>query len=285
MSTPAKNPTILEKIYAQRRLDVEQAKATPGASFENITTYLAMGLAPELIPLVPRLKTNPSSGSPNPSLSLMAKIKRASPSKGAIAMDANPARQALIYAEAGASVISVLTEPTWFKGSLLDMRLARQAVDKTPNRPAVLRKEFIFEEYQIAEARLHGADTVLLIVAMLTHEQLTALYKYSCSLGMEPLVEVNNQTEMLRALDLGAKVIGVNNRNLHSFEVDLGTTTKLVDLVKEKNVILCALSGISGPQDVRVYKEQGVNAVLVGEALMRAQDTAVFIRELLEWPA
>ncbi|KAJ7360994.1 indole-3-glycerol phosphate synthase [Mycena albidolilacea] len=285
MSGPSKNPTILEKIYAQRRLDVEQAKATPGTSFEDINTYLAMGLAPKLIPLVPRLKTNPSSSSTNPSLSLMAEIKRASPSKGAIAMDTNPAQQALKYAEAGASVISVLTEPTWFKGSLLDMRLVRQAVDQTPNRPAILRKEFIFEEYQIAEARLHGADTVLLIVAMLTHEQLTALYKYSCSLGMEPLVEVNNQTEMMRALELGAKVIGVNNRNLHSFEVDLGTTTKLVDLVKEKDVILCALSGISGPQDVRVYKEQSVHAVLVGEALMRAQDTTTFIRELLEWPA
>ncbi|KAJ7237362.1 indole-3-glycerol phosphate synthase [Mycena rebaudengoi] len=193
-------------------------------------------------------------------------------------MDTNPAQQALKYAEAGASVISVLTEPTWFKGSLLDMHLVRQAVDQTPNLPAILRKEFIFEEYQIVEARLHGADTVLLSVAMLTHEQLTALYKYLCSLSMEPLVEVKNQTGMMRALELGA-------RSLHSFEVDLGTITKLVDLVKEKDVILCALSGISGLQDVRVYKEQSVHAVLVGEALMRAQDTTMFIRELLEWPA
>jgi anthranilate synthase/indole-3-glycerol phosphate synthase/phosphoribosylanthranilate isomerase len=200
-------------------------------------------------------------------------------------MDTNPAQQALKYAEAGASVISVLTEPTWFKGSLLDMHLVRQAVDQTPNLPAILRKEFIFEEYQIVEARLHGADTVLLSVAMLTHEQLTALYKYLCSLSMEPLVEVKNQTGMMRALELGAKVIDVNNRSLHSFEVDLGTITKLVDLVKEKDVILCALSGISGLQDVRVYKEQSVHAVLVGEALMRAQDTTMFIRELLEWPA
>ncbi|KAJ7216894.1 hypothetical protein C8J57DRAFT_1255097 [Mycena rebaudengoi] len=141
------------------------------------------------------------------------------------------------------------------------MHLVRQAVDQTPNRPAILRKEFIFEEYQIVEARLHGADTVLLSV------------------------EVKNQTGMMRELELGAKVIDVNNRSLHSFEVDLGTITKLVDLVKEKDVILCALSGISGLQDVRVYKEQSVHAVLVGEALMRAQDTTMFIRELLEWPA
>ncbi|KAJ4467962.1 indole-3-glycerol phosphate synthase [Lentinula edodes] len=277
-------PTILEKIYTQRQKDVEVAKATPGTKPEDIQTYLDMGLAPTQISLVTRLKSNPSIDTAEPSLSLMAEIKRASPSKGEIAMSTNPAKQGLIYALAGASVISVLTEPTWFKGSLLDMRLVRQAVDKLPNRPAILRKEFIFDEYQIAEARLHGADTVLLIVAMLTEELLTSLYAYSVSLGMEPLVEVNNAAEMARALGLGAKVIGVNNRNLHNFDVDMGTTSRLVDMVREKNVLLCALSGISGPQDVKVYKGQGVNAVLVGEALMRAADTAVFIRDLLNWP-
>ena len=151
-------------------------------------------------------------------------------------------------------------------------------------RSAVLRKEFIFSEYQIAEARLHGADTVLLIVAMLEQEQLARLYAYSLKLGMEPLVEVNNAKEMARALELGAKVIGVNNRNLHDFSVDMGTTSSLVDMVRERDVVLCALSGIQGPEDVRVYKEQGVNAVLVGESLMRAKDTAVFIKELLAWP-
>lgn len=280
----SKPPSILEKIYAQRKEDVERAKSTPGTRPDELDVYLEMQLAPALIPLVPRLKSNPSINTSNPSLSLMAEIKRASPSKGPIAMTANPAKQALIYANSGASVISVLTEPTWFKGSLFDMRLVRQAVDSLPNRPAILRKEFIFEEYQIAEARLHGADTVLLIVAMLTQEQLKRLYTYSCSLGMEPLVEVNNAAEMGRALEVGAKVVGVNNRNLHDFSVDMGTTSSLVDMVREKDIVLCALSGISGPKDVRVYKEQGVNAVLVGEALMRAADTGVFIRELLEWP-
>ncbi|KAJ3826297.1 indole-3-glycerol phosphate synthase [Lentinula raphanica] len=277
-------PTILEKIYAQRQKDVEVAKTTPGSRFEDIQTYLEMNLAPAQIPLVPRLKSNPSTDTSHPSLSLMAEIKRASPSKGEIAMNTNPAKQALIYALSGASVISVLTEPTWFKGSLLDMRLVRQAVDKLPNRPAILRKEFIFDEYQIAEARLYGADTVLLIVAMLSQEQLSRLYSYSVSLGMEPLVEVNNAGEMSRALELNAKVIGVNNRNLHNFNVDMGTTSRLVDMVKEKDVLLCALSGISEPEDVKLYQEEGVNAVLVGEALMRAVDTAAFIRELLNWP-
>ncbi|KAK7028269.1 indole-3-glycerol phosphate synthase [Favolaschia claudopus] len=281
----SKPPTILEKIYAQRQLDVDVAKATPGTRPDELKEYLSMNLAPKLIALVPRLKRNPSTSTSNPSLSLMAEIKRASPSKGEIAMTVNPAKQALIYARSGASVISVLTEPTWFKGSLLDMRLVRQAVDELgENRPAILRKEFIFEEYQIDEARLFGADTVLLIVAMLKQEQLERLYAHSVSLGMEPLVEVNNAAEMQRALDLGSKVIGVNNRNLHDFNVDMGTTSRLVDMVRERDVILCALSGISGPQDVKTYQEQAVNAVLVGEALMRAKDTAVFIRELLAWP-
>ena len=148
MSTTAngevtKPPTILEKIYAQRVKDVEVSKSTPGTRPAEIDVYLAMGLAPALIPLVPRLKSNPSTATSSPSLSLMAEVKRASPSKGPIAMDVNPARQALIYAQSGASVISVLTEPTWFKGTLLDMRLVRQAVDALPDRPAILRKEFI----------------------------------------------------------------------------------------------------------------------------------------------
>ncbi len=247
-----------------------------------------MHLAPPLVPFAERLRRNPSNAllesKDIPSPSLMAEIKRASPSKGAIALTTPVAEQALTYALAGASVISVLTEPHWFKGSLHDMLMVRQSISCIPDRPAVLRKEFILDEYQIAEARLYGADTVLLIVAMMNDELLSRLYKYSHSLGMEPLVEVNNASEMRRALDIGAKVIGVNNRNLHDFNVDMGTTSRLVDMVKDRDVILCALSGISTAQDVRTYKDQGVKAVLVGESLMRAKDTAAFIRELLDWP-
>lgn len=267
--------SVLEKIYAQRLKDVEAAKATPGTTPADLTTFLSMHLAPPLTPLVARLKAKPPA--------LMAEIKRASPSKGPIALSANAAQQALTYALSAASVISVLTEPTWFKGSLLDLRLARQAVDSLPNRPALLRKDFILDEYQIAEARLYGADTVLLIVAMLPLTRLRALYEYSLSLGMEPLVEVNNAREMEAALALGARVIGVNNRNLHDFQVDMGTTSRLADMVKGQEVILCALSGITGGEDVRQYVQQGVGAVLVGEALMRAKDTRAFIAELLDW--
>lgn len=277
-STSSKVPTILEKIYAQRTKDVELAKKTPGTTPEDLDTLLSLNIAPAPVSFVQRLKQCPKKPA------LMAEIKRASPSKGPIAMTTNVAQQALTYALSGASVISVLTEPTWFKGTLLDMRLARQAIDALPYRPAVLRKDFIFDEYQIAEARLHGADSVLLIVAMLPVPRLHALYEYSRSLGMEPLVEVNNAREMEAALALGAKVIGVNNRNLHDFQVDMGTTSRLVDMVRERDVVLCALSGIQSPEDVRTYTEQGVGAVLVGEALMRAKDTQAFIRQLLDWP-
>ena len=276
-SAPAagKISSVLEKIYAQRLKDVEAAKATHGTTPDDLATFLSMHLAPPLISLVARLKAKPPA--------LMAEIKRASPSKGPIALSANAAQQALTYALSGASVISVLTEPTWFKGSLLDLRLARQAVDSLAHRPALLRKDFILDEYQIAEARLHGADTVLLIVAMLPPARLRALYDYSLSLGMEPLVEVNNAREMEAALALGARVIGVNNRNLHDFQVDMGTTSRLADMVKGQEVILCALSGITGGEDVRQYVQQGVGAILVGEALMRAKDTRAFIAELLDW--
>lgn len=270
-----KVPSILERIYEQRLKDVQHAKSLPGASARDLDAFLALHLAPPLVPLVARLKAR--------SPALMAEIKRASPSKGDIAPNANAARQALAYALAGAAVISVLTEPTWFKGSLLDMRLARQAIDALQNRPAILRKDFILDEYQIAEARLWGADTVLLIVSMLPPARLRALYAYSISLGMEPLVEVHTTDEMRVALELGAKVIGVNNRNLHDFNVDMGTTSRLAEMTRG-DIVLCALSGISGPEDVRGYAKQGVGAVLVGEALMRAKDPRVFIHHLLDWP-
>ena len=274
----SKLPSILETIYVQRLKDIELAKSTPGTTAEDLETLISLHLDPPVIPLIPRLLsgTNPA---------LMAEIKRASPSKGAISLSTNAAQQALTYALAGASVISVLTEPKWFKGSLLDMRLARQAVDHLPNRPAILRKDFILDEYQVIEARLHGADTVLLIVAMLSPARLSALMTYARSLSMEPLVEVNSAEEMAAALDLGAKVIGVNNRNLHNFQVDMQTTTRLADMCKGKGVTLCALSGITSRQDVMQYMEQGVQAVLVGESLMRAANPDVFIRELLDLPA
>ncbi|KAK5695498.1 anthranilate synthase / indole-3-glycerol phosphate synthase [Elasticomyces elasticus] len=269
-----KKTSILDKIYAHRKTSVAAQKLLPSQRPEDLQAAYSLHLAPPSIDFPARLRQSPFK------LSLMAEIKRASPSKGIISLSTCAPAQARTYAEAGASVISVLTEPEWFKGSIEDLRQVRQALAAMPNRPAVLRKEFIFEEYQILEARLAGADTVLLIVKMLDLETLTKLYKYSQTLGMEPLVEVQNVDEMKVAVELGAKVIGVNNRNLSTFDVDMGTTTRLMKLVPE-DTVLCALSGIAGRGDVEAYRGNGVGAVLVGEALMRAKDTAGFIAELL----
>ncbi|KAK4506692.1 hypothetical protein PRZ48_000425 [Zasmidium cellare] len=269
-----KKPSILERIYDDRKIKVAAQKKVPSQRPEDLQAAYDLNLAPSLVSFPERLRQSPFK------LSLMAEIKRASPSKGIISLSACAPAQARTYALAGASVISVLTEPEWFKGSIEDLRSVRQAIDRMPNRPALLRKDFVFDEYQILEARLNGADTILLIVKMLDSETLTRLYKYSQSLGMEPLVEVNTVEEMEIAVKLGSKVIGVNNRNLTNFEVDMETTTRLMEIVP-KETILCALSGISGPKDVIPYQQNGVGAVLVGEALMRAQDTAKFIAELL----
>ncbi|KAK9462563.1 indole-3-glycerol phosphate synthase-domain-containing protein [Lipomyces oligophaga] len=265
--------SILDRIYAKRKLDINAQKLVPSLTPNNLQRLYDLGVAPPQIDFVERLASEPGAA-------LLAEIKRASPSKGDIEVDANAGEQAKLYAEAGAAAISVLTEPHWFKGTIDDMRYARLAIDKIQNRPAVLRKEFIFDEYQILEARLNGADSVLLIVKMLDEELLSRLYSYSKVLGMEPLVEVNSAAEMARAIQLGAKVIGVNNRDLHSFAVDLGTTSSLVSMVP-KGTILCALSGISARSDVEKYLSEGVGGFLVGEALMRAKDTKAFVAQLI----
>ncbi|CAG8530776.1 2326_t:CDS:2 [Diversispora eburnea] len=268
-------PSILERIKNQRLIDIANAKNQPGSSSLDYEKLLSLHVAPPLIDFVVRIKqTLPKYPA------IFAEVKRASPSKGNIDITVNAAEQALTYAKAGASVISVLTEPKWFKGTLNDMRQIRDVLSTIPNRPAILRKDFILDTYQIMEARIYGADTILLIVSLLSDEKLMELYKFSKHLGMEPLVEVNNEEEMKRAVKLGAKVIGVNNRNLHTFDVDLNTTSRLAEMVSD-DVILAALSGITERDDVVKYLEQGVGALLIGEALMRSKDKKAFIHEIL----
>ncbi|KAJ3160971.1 bifunctional tryptophan synthase trp1 [Geranomyces variabilis] len=266
--------TILETIHDQRLRDVRHAAAQPGQSHFHLQRSIALGLAPSNIDFAARIL---ASAQP---VAIMGEIKRASPSKGDIDIGAHAATQALQYAHGRAAVISVLTEPTWFKGSLEDMRQVRAALDTVPNRPAVLRKDFIVDRYQVLEARLYGADTLLLIVAILTDAQIADLLAYSRALGMEPMVEVANEAEMRRAIDLGSKVIGVNNRDLHTFAMDMERTSNLSSMVPQ-GVILVALSGITGRKDVEVYVKGGAKAVLVGEALMRSPDKGAFIGNLL----
>ncbi|KAJ3189900.1 bifunctional tryptophan synthase trp1 [Gaertneriomyces sp. JEL0708] len=275
-SPKKKTSTILERIHIQRQIDIEETSSKPGQSLEDLEKCIALGLAPKQISFPDRLLR-----SAHP-VAVLAEIKRASPSKGDIAPNVHAPSQALLYARAGAATISVLTEPRWFKGHVEDMRLVRVALDTVTDRPAVLRKDFVCSRYQIAEGRLNGADTVLLIVAMLTDPQLADLLNYSRSLGMEPLVEVANAAEMERALKAGSKVIGVNNRDLHSFEVDMQRTTSLAGMVSD-SVILIALSGITGRKDVEGFVSGGARGVLVGEALMRAGEAQIgsFVRELM----
>jgi anthranilate synthase/indole-3-glycerol phosphate synthase/phosphoribosylanthranilate isomerase len=262
--------TILDRIVRQRRADVRAAKLeTPFPALqEQVRT------APPAIDFAARLRASAP-------MALIAEIKRASPSKGDIAPGINAPRQAMTYARAGAAAISVLTEPTWFKGTLEDMALVRQAVGQLgEQRPAVLRKDFIVDEYQVMEARAYGADALLLIVATLSDAELRGLMELSRDMGMEPLVEVNNAPEMERAVAAGARIIGINNRDLRSFNVDLGTTDRLAGMVPE-GTILAALSGISTRADVERFAAGGASAILVGESLMTADDAGAKVAELL----
>ncbi|CAH02563.1 bifunctional anthranilate synthase/indole-3-glycerol-phosphate synthase [Kluyveromyces lactis] len=273
-----KAKSILETIYEKRREDVQLQSTIPGYRFSDLEANYKLGLAPRVQDFYARLTATEKTA-------VLAEVKRASPSKGDIDLSVVASEQALKYGQAGASAISVLTEPHWFKGSIEDLRNVRKVLEVAfandeSKRPCVLRKEFIFSKYQILEARLAGADTVLLIVKMLDDNLLKELYDYAKSLDLEPLVEVNSAEELKRALAIGSRVIGVNNRDLHSFNVDLSTTSKLVSSVPE-GTLLIALSGITIAADADQYKKEGVHGVLVGEALMRAESVNKFIEELI----
>jgi len=265
----AKQATILDRIVARRRDDVREAKiATPFAELQA-----RMRDALPAIDFVARLR----AAGP---MALIAEIKRASPSKGDIAPDIVASRQAMLYARAGAAGISVLTEPTWFKGTLDDLLQVRQAVGQLgAGRPGVLRKDFLVDPYQVLEARAYGADAVLLIVACLDDATLRGLLEFAHECGMEALVEVNNGAEMERAVAVGARLIGINNRDLRDFSVDLGTTDRLAKQVPA-GTLLAALSGITARADVERFAAVGAEAVLVGEALMVAGDPAAKVAEL-----
>jgi indole-3-glycerol phosphate synthase len=210
-------------------------------------------------------------------MGLIAEVKKASPSKGLLCPDFDPARLAIAYEQAGAGAISVLTDERFFQGSLDYLPLVKGVTRRTP----VLRKDFIIDSYQLLEARLYQADAVLLIVAALEDKKLTELLTEAEQLGLTPLVEVHDATELSRALDAGAKVVGVNNRNLQTFEVNLETTFQLLTRIPA-GITIVSESGIRNGDDLKRLKAAGVHAVLIGEALVTAADPAAKIRELLE---
>jgi len=231
-------------------------------------------------------------------IAIAAEFKRASPSKGVINDKLDAVKQCLAYASANAAVISVLTEEHWFKGSLDDMkrvRIATQELLGPVERPAILCKDFVVDERMIKDARANGADTVLLIARILEQSKLKQLIDFSRSLKMEPLVEVYTNHDLEVALESGTRVIGVNNRNLQTFTVNLETTERIAAHIKNKRltlssddndkIILCALSGISTHDDINKFKKIGCSLALVGETLMRASNPKAAINSLLAQPS
>ena len=208
-------------------------------------------------------------------VAVIAEVKRASPSKGAMAAIADPAALAVDYEAGGASVISVLTEGRRFAGSLADLAAVRAAV-----RVPVLRKDFVVTSYQLWEARAHGADMVLLIVAALEQNALVSLVERALSIGLIPLVEVHADEELERALDAGAKIVGVNARDLATLEVDRTVFARLAPQIPD-GVVKVAESGIRGPHDLLAYAASGADAVLVGESLVTGKDPRSAVADLV----
>ena len=208
-------------------------------------------------------------------VAVIAEVKRSSPSKGALAAIADPAGLAADYEAGGAAVISVLTEGRRFGGSIEDLVAVRRAVDVP-----VLRKDFIVSSYQLWEARVHGADMALLIVAALEQSALVSLVERSLSMGLTPLVECHTVEEVERAVDAGATVIGINARDLRTLEVDRGVFAKVAPHVPEQ-IVCIAESGVRGPHDVMEYARAGADAVLVGESLVTGKDPRAAVKDLV----
>ena len=254
--------SVLDDIVAGVRADL--ARRQQETSESELHARLA-DVDPPRDPM-PQLRT--------PGSSVIAEVKRRSPSKGALADIPDPAALAAQYAGGGAAAVSVLTEERRFGGSLADLRAVRAAVDVP-----LLRKDFLVDGYQVLEARAAGADMVLLIVAALDDETLRRLYDQAGALGMTVLVEVHDEPETERAVALGAELVGVNARNLRTLEVDEDTFGRLAPLVPPDRVLV-AESGISSPQDVKRYVAEGARAVLVGEALVRDGDPARAVADM-----
>ncbi|SFQ35558.1 indole-3-glycerol phosphate synthase [Amycolatopsis arida] len=255
--------SVLEDIVADVRADL--AKREAELPFDELKRRAA-AVAP------PR---DAKAALTDPAIGVIAEVKRRSPSKGDLAPITDPAALAKDYEEAGAKVISVLTEQRRFGGSLADLDAVRDAV----NVP-LLRKDFVVSPYQVHEARLHGADMVLLIVAALEQNALVSLLDRVESLGMTALVEVHNAEEADRALEAGASVIGINARNLHTLEVDRDVFSRLAPGLP-MDVIKIAESGVRGPGDLMAYAGHGADAVLVGEGLVAAEDPKAALVQLV----
>lgn len=255
--------SVLDEIIDGVRVDLAERQSV--TSLDDLKE--AAKRAPEAIDPLPTFRAD--------GVSIIAEVKRSSPSKGTIAMIADPAALASNYEAGGAATISVLTERRRFGGSLADLRAVRAAVDIP-----VLRKDFIVSSYQLWEARALGADLALLIVAALDQNELECLVDRAGSIGLTALVEVHDEQEVDRALAAGAELIGVNARNLKTLDVDRDTFAKLAPRIPD-HVVRVAESGVRGPRDVFDYARQGANVVLVGETLVTGKDPRSSVADLV----
>ena len=256
---------ILDDIVADKIPDVEKRKRQ--VPLEELKTQIKERSAP--LDFASTLKGD--------RIQLIAEVKKASPSKGIIREDFNPVNIARTYADNGAAAISVLTDEKYFMGSLDYLRKIRKALDKPV---PLLRKDFILDEYQVYEARAAGADAILLIIAILDPVKLLVLLELSHTLGMKCLVEVHNEYECEIAVNSGAGIIGINNRDLKTFTVDIETTGRLRELIPADRIVVSE-SGIRNRNDIERLKGWEVDAVLIGESLMASADIAAAMKEFL----
>jgi indole-3-glycerol phosphate synthase len=254
---------MLDKIIAQKREEVEQRKKVA------TITYLQQRIALQkpALDLALALKGD--------HIRLIAEVKQASPSRGMLSTNFNPTELAQTYAEGGAAAISVLTEANYFRGSIEHLAAIKEVVGLP-----LLRKDFIFDLYQIYESRAYGADALLLIAAILSQRQLKELLSLSHSLGLRCLVEVHNEVEVERAVLSEAEIIGINNRDLNTLSIDINMTRRLRPLIPRERIIVSE-SGIKSKRDIEKLKKWGVDAVLVGEALVTAGDVLAKMKELI----
>jgi indole-3-glycerol phosphate synthase len=257
---------ILDEIVAAKREELEEAKRL--VPIEKISQMALR--RPRPLDLAAALRGD--------RVRLIAEVKKASPSRGLICENFNPVNIAKVYSKNHAAAISVLTEIQYFQGNLDYLSYIYYSLGEV--RPPLLRKDFIFDPYQVYESRAYGADAILLIVAILRHQELAELLALSHSLNMQCLVEVHNENETKLALESGARIIGINNRDLKTFKVDINTTTRLRPIVPASHVVVSE-SGIKNREDIARLQSCGVQAALVGETLMTAPDIALKMKELM----
>ncbi|PWQ98170.1 indole-3-glycerol phosphate synthase TrpC [Leucothrix pacifica] len=260
-------PDILKKIIAEKVREVSQISSqTPVEKLMEIAITEASTIRPFVGAMEAKLASGLSA--------VIAEVKKASPSKGVIRENFIPADIAASYEQGGAACLSVLTDAQFFQGSTQYLKEARAACSLP-----VIRKDFIIDPYQIYEARAMGADCILLIVSALSQEQLYSLYDVALSLEMDILIEVHDADELRTALPLGAKLVGINNRNLRTFETSLNTTVDLLEIIPDDRIVVTE-SGIHTAQDVAFMREHKVDSFLVGEAFMRADEPGTQLRSL-----